>query len=147
MQVGFLRVQVSVSPHQSLVSSAGSRKPALPLEYFQEYERGLARTTIYRDVAVSWLGSIRSEAIIPELADVLLRIEGVKWSLCMGISDEDLLILSMRSTARSKDAGKVLRRLVGKSGSAGGHRQMAGGQVPLVGMTNEDRGRTAKETR
>ncbi len=89
-------------------------------------------------MAVSWVGSIRSEAIIPELADVLLRIEGVKWSLCMGAIDQDLLILSMRSTSRSHDAGKVMRRLVGKCGSAGGHRQMAGGQIPLTGMTADE---------
>jgi nanoRNase/pAp phosphatase (c-di-AMP/oligoRNAs hydrolase) len=113
-------------------------KPSLPLEYFREYQSGLAHTIIYRDVAVSWVGSIRSEAIIPELADVLLRIEGVKWSLCMGAIDQDLLILSMRSTSRSHDAGKVMHRLVGKCGSSGGHRQMAGGQMSLAGMTADD---------
>ncbi len=113
-------------------------KPSLPLEYFQEYQRGLSHTVIYRDVAVSWVGSIRSEAIIPELADVLLRIEGVKWSLCMGAIDKDLLILSMRSTSRSLDADKVMRRLAGKCGSAGGHRQMAGGQIPLTGKTTAE---------
>jgi nanoRNase/pAp phosphatase (c-di-AMP/oligoRNAs hydrolase) len=114
-------------------------KPALSLEYFQDYQRGLTRTIIYRDVAVSWLGSIRSEAIIPELADALLRMEGVKWSLCMGVVDEDLMILSMRSRSRSKDAGKVMRRLVGKSGSSGGHMQMAGGQIALAGMTTDEK--------
>jgi nanoRNase/pAp phosphatase (c-di-AMP/oligoRNAs hydrolase) len=114
-------------------------KPPLPLEYFQEYQRGLTHTILYRDVAVSWLGSIRSEAIIPELADVLLRMEGIKWSLCMGIIDEDLMILSMRSKARSIDAGKIMRRLVGTGGSAGGHRQMAGGQIPTVGVSAEER--------
>jgi nanoRNase/pAp phosphatase (c-di-AMP/oligoRNAs hydrolase) len=114
-------------------------KPPLPLEYFQEYQRGLAHTVIYRDVAVSCVGSIRSEAIIPELADVLLRIEGVKWSFCLGATDEDLMILSIRSTSRSHEAGKVLRQLVGKHGSAGGHRHMAGGQIPLAGMTADER--------
>ncbi len=52
----------------------------------------------------------------------------------------DLLILSMRSTSRLHKAGAVIRRLVGKAGSAGGHKEMAGGQIPVAGMTEEEKG-------
>jgi nanoRNase/pAp phosphatase (c-di-AMP/oligoRNAs hydrolase) len=114
-------------------------RPPLSSEYFEDYERGLARTTVHRDIAISCLGKIHSEAIIPELADVLLRLEGVSWSLCVG-ERNDLLILSMRSTSRLHKAGTVIRRLVGKAGSAGGHREMAGGQIPVAGMTEEEKG-------
>ena len=114
-------------------------RPKLSSEYFEDYERGLARTTVHRDIAVSCLGKIHSEAIIPELADVLLRLEGVSWSLCIG-ERKDLLILSMRSTSRLHKAGAVIRRLVGKAGSAGGHKEMAGGQIPVAGMTEDEKG-------
>lgn len=113
-------------------------KPPLSLEYFDDYCRGLTHAVIYRDVAVSTLGKIRTESIIPELADLLLRIEGVSWSLCMG-EIKDLLILSLRSTSRTFMAGTVIRKLVGGAGSAGGHREMAGGQVPLMGMNGQQR--------
>lgn len=116
----------------------GIERPALSQEYLKDYERGLARTTVYRDIAISSLGKIYSEAIIPELADLLVRLEGVCWSLCMG-ERHDLLILSMRSTSRTHRAGAVIRRLVGKAGSAGGHKEMAGGQVPVAGMTEEEK--------
>jgi nanoRNase/pAp phosphatase (c-di-AMP/oligoRNAs hydrolase) len=116
----------------------GIERPALSQEYLKDYERGLARTIVYRDIAISSLGSIHSEAIIPELADLLVRLEGVCWSLCIG-ERNDLLILSMRSTSRTHRAGAVIRRLVGKAGSAGGHKEMAGGQVPLAGMTEEEK--------
>jgi nanoRNase/pAp phosphatase (c-di-AMP/oligoRNAs hydrolase) len=113
-------------------------KPCLSVGYFDDYHRGLANATLYRDVAVSWLGSIHSEGIVPELADLLLRVEGVAWSLCMGETD-GLMLVSLRSKSRSYEAGKVIRRLVGKSGSAGGHRDMAGGQVPLGPLSSDER--------
>lgn len=113
-------------------------KPPLDIEYFDDYHRGLSHAILYRDVAVSWLGKIHTESIIPELADLLLRIDGVSWSLCMG-ELKDWMILSMRSTSRKYRAGQVIRRLVGKSGFAGGHKEMAGGQVPLSGMNGNDK--------
>jgi nanoRNase/pAp phosphatase (c-di-AMP/oligoRNAs hydrolase) len=112
-------------------------RPALPPEYFIDYHRGLSQARLYRDVAVSYLGEIQSEAIVPELADVLLRIEGVRWSLCIG-RIKRLMILSLRSTAKKIGAGSVIRRLVGKSGSAGGHSEMAGGQVPLQELNKSE---------
>ncbi len=116
----------------------GIERPPLSLEYLGEYQRALALTTLRRDVAISYLGQINSEAIIPEMADVLLRIEGVTWSLCLG-EKNGLMIISCRSTSRSHKAGIVLRRLIGTTGSAGGHKCMAGGQVPLNGLSPSER--------
>jgi nanoRNase/pAp phosphatase (c-di-AMP/oligoRNAs hydrolase) len=113
-------------------------RPSLSVDYFADYQRGIANATLYRDVAVSSLGKIRSEAIVPELADLLLRIDGVSWSLCMG-EQKSQMIISLRSTSRKHKAGAILRRLIGKMGSAGGHRGMAGGQVPLGPLSKCDR--------
>jgi nanoRNase/pAp phosphatase (c-di-AMP/oligoRNAs hydrolase) len=113
-------------------------KPPLPREFFEDYVKGLSSTLIFRDAAVSSLGKIRSSAIIPELADLLLRVHGVSWSLCMG-ENKNLLILSLRSTSHTYRAGVVLRKLLGRAGSAGGHKEMAGGQVPLSGLTRTEK--------
>jgi len=113
-------------------------RPHLSIEYFGDFFQGLSNTVLYRDVAVSYLGRIHSEAIIPELADLLLRIEGVSWSLCIG-ENNNLMILSIRSRSRKYKAGNVIRKVVGKNGFAGGHREMAGGQIPLEGMSPEEK--------
>ncbi|MGC8660763.1 MAG: DHH family phosphoesterase [Desulfomonilaceae bacterium] len=113
-------------------------KPSLPLDYFRDLERGLANTFVHRNVATCFVGKVKTDAIIPELADWLLRIEGVTYSLCMGEYDETMLI-SLRSTSRLQRAGLLLRRLVGKAGSSGGHRDMAGGQIPLSKLTDQQR--------
>lgn len=108
-------------------------KPELPVTYFNDYHRGLANILIYKDAAVSRLGKIRTESIVPELSDVMLRIEGVSWSLCIGEID-DQFVLSLRSKSRKLKAGIILVRLLGKRGSAGGHREMAGGVAPVNGL-------------
>jgi nanoRNase/pAp phosphatase (c-di-AMP/oligoRNAs hydrolase) len=113
-------------------------KPSLPLGYFADYHRGLSNAVLFRDVAISDVGKIASEAIIPELADLLLRTDGVCWSLCIGETN-NLMILSLRTTSRTYRAGNVLRRILARSGSAGGHREMAGGQVPLTNMTDKEK--------
>jgi nanoRNase/pAp phosphatase (c-di-AMP/oligoRNAs hydrolase) len=113
-------------------------KPKLSLEYFCDYSEGLSKTVIYRDVAVTKFGFLRSESIVPELADTLLRIDGVSWSLCIG-EINDMMIMSLRSTSRKYAAGTILRRLVGKSGSAGGHKDMAGGSVSLHDLDVQQR--------
>lgn len=118
-------------------------KPSLPVAYFVDYHRGLSKAVLFRDVAISDVGKIDSEAIIPELADLLLHIDGVCWSLCIGKVD-NLMILSLRTTSRTYRAGHVLRKILGRSGSAGGHREMAGGQVPLNGMTEGEKRRLAQ---
>jgi nanoRNase/pAp phosphatase (c-di-AMP/oligoRNAs hydrolase) len=113
-------------------------RPSLSLDYFADYQQGLSRATLYREIAISYLGKIRSEAIIPELADLFVRIEGVCWSLCMG-EHKGQMIISLRSTSRKHRAGSILRRLIGKTGSAGGHRGMAGAQIPLSAMSKCER--------
>ncbi len=113
-------------------------KPELPIAYFEEFYTGLANSVIYKDAAISNLGKIGMESIIPELSDLMLRIEGVNWSLCMGEINEQIA-LSLRSTSRTLKAGNVLIRLLGKLGSAGGHREMAGGQASLAGLTELER--------
>jgi len=109
-------------------------KPPLPVQYFEDYHLGLSKTVLYRDVAVSCPGKIKSEAIIPELADLLLRIENVSWSLCIG-ENQGLLICSLRSTSKKQKAGAVMRKLIGHAGSAGGHREKAGGAIRLNGIS------------
>jgi nanoRNase/pAp phosphatase (c-di-AMP/oligoRNAs hydrolase) len=68
-----------------------------------------------------------------EIADWLLRLERIQWSLCWGTYDEQLW-LSLRTRNRKQHAGQLAERLVSDFGSGGGHAMSAGGQVPLDGI-------------
>ncbi|MFH1438319.1 MAG: hypothetical protein ABIJ56_21600 [Pseudomonadota bacterium] len=65
-----------------------------------------------------------------EMADLLLRLEGTDWVLCTGVYDNEL-IMSIRAQKPGAKAGSMARRIVGESGTAGGHGFMAGGHMPL----------------
>jgi nanoRNase/pAp phosphatase (c-di-AMP/oligoRNAs hydrolase) len=113
--------------------------PPLTQEHFIDLFRGLLAATVYRDVVIADLGKVYSVDIIPQLADLLLGLQGVSWSLVMGRT-EQLLVLSLRSTSRTHRAGTVISRLVSRLGSAGGHMGMAAGQIPLDGMSEDKQG-------
>src|SRR5215510_13977893 len=51
-------------------------------EYFQIIHSALDRAFIYGDAVIADLESVASPDIVAELADVLMRLEKVKWSFC-----------------------------------------------------------------
>ena len=67
-----------------------------------------------------------------EMADMLLRLEGSEWVICMGVYQTEL-ILAVRTRNRQGGAGQLAQTVVGNQGTAGGHGEMAGGHVPLNG--------------
>ena len=77
------------------------------------------------------IGDIDNPDMIGEVADILLRHETVDWVMCFGRLEKRLL-LSLRTQDKNLSAGKVVRRIVQKIGTGGGHASMAGGQIPLT---------------
>jgi nanoRNase/pAp phosphatase (c-di-AMP/oligoRNAs hydrolase) len=70
------------------------------------------------------------------MADLLLRLKGTRWVICIG-THKDNLILAVR-TRKQHGAGQLVRDIVGNQGSAGGHTNMAGGYIPLAGQDPEE---------
>jgi nanoRNase/pAp phosphatase (c-di-AMP/oligoRNAs hydrolase) len=68
--------------------------------------------------------------MVAEAADLLLRVEGAQWSMCMG-PVEGWLHISLRTVSRGKAAGEVARQLAGRKGHGGGHQTLAAAQIPL----------------
>ena len=93
---------------------------------------------------LSHLGTVEQPDIVPEIADLLLRMEGKTWSLCTGFFGERLY-LSIRTTNSRADAGSVMRRLVGRRGKGGGHGMMAGGWVDASKTAPADRGKLQRQ--
>lgn len=95
-------------------------------EYFGGMGAGLAGTTLYGDVAVTSLGEIANPDFCAEFCDMILRLESTRWALCVGRRN-GILYLSLRTRERKDHAGRIIARIVGREGSAGGHGMMAGG--------------------
>jgi len=81
-------------------------------------------------VLVSTVGRTAERDALPQAADYLAGLEGVETSVVFGVVD-DAIQLSARSTDPRVHLGDALRDAFADVGSAGGHREMAGGEIPL----------------
>ena len=106
----------------------------VPREYFQVMMSALRNARSVGDCVYTDLGAITNPDMVAEVADLLLRDEETCWSMCCACYGETLLV-SVRTSDLSADAGKLVHRLVGRRGTGGGHSAMAGGQIPLGGKT------------
>jgi nanoRNase/pAp phosphatase (c-di-AMP/oligoRNAs hydrolase) len=104
----------------------------VPTEYFQRLDATLHGARIYDGVVLSYIGPMSYPDLAAAMADLLLRLEGVRWAVAMGTYDGDL-ILAARSRSRRGGAGALARTMVGQEGTAGGHGMMASGHIPLQG--------------
>lgn len=107
--------------------------PKVPREYFFSYSKAIDNSRIYHDVLVFNLYEIDNPDIVAEMADFLLRMDGISIVLGMGRFD-DTVILSLRTQTHDIMAGEVIRKVVDGLGTAGGHHKTAGGQIrPMLG--------------
>jgi nanoRNase/pAp phosphatase (c-di-AMP/oligoRNAs hydrolase) len=109
----------------------------VPAAYFKSLTATLQAAVIYSGVVSSYVGALRYPDLAAEMADLLMRLEGTQWVICMGVY-QDQLILAVRTRSRRGGAGQLVRAMVGDRGTAGGHGVMAGGQVPLGGEDPEE---------
>ena len=119
-------------PLADIRALARIQNPRLPLSYYRILHQGLRRLESVGTLVVSHLGTVEQPDIVPEIADLLLRLQGKTWSLCTGVF-ADRLYLSIRTTNPRADAGRLMRRLLGRRGKGGGHGMIAGGWIPLNG--------------
>lgn len=102
----------------------------LPLSYFKNLHQALENLQSVGPLVVSHLGEVEQPDIVPEVADLLLRMEGKTWSLATGLF-QGRVYLSIRTSNPRADAGRLMRRLVGRRGKGGGHGMIAGGWVKV----------------
>jgi len=115
-------------PLANHVLLARIQNPRLPLSYFGDLHEALERLETVDSLILSHLDDVGQPDIVPELADLLLRMESKTWSLCTGYYG-DRLYLSIRTTNPRADAGALMRRLIGRRGKGGGHGRTAGGWI------------------
>lgn len=111
--------------------------PKLSREYFLTVNTAVEKAIIFDSLLTSNLGSVMFPEIVAEMADFLIRLEGIETSLCMGQYANDMII-SIRTVRQDLNAGEIIRRLVSGVGTAGGHGMMAGGKIDNVPADRKD---------
>lgn len=120
-----------------MAAVARIQRARVPREYFRAFRDAIERAEIRGRAVVTDLGAVGSPDIVAEIADFLLRLQGMDWSCCLG-RHQNQIVLSVRTSDPGAHAGGLVRRVARDIGTAGGHGSMAGAQVPIRGDAYEE---------
>jgi nanoRNase/pAp phosphatase (c-di-AMP/oligoRNAs hydrolase) len=109
----------------------------LSRDYYRAFNHGLESAQVFGKVIVSNLEMLHRPDFVAEIADILIRLEGIDAVLCMGYHG-DRMFLSLRTLNSEDDAGQIIQTLVAPHGRAGGHDSFAGGQIILQGKSADN---------
>jgi nanoRNase/pAp phosphatase (c-di-AMP/oligoRNAs hydrolase) len=96
--------------------------------YFRYFETGIKNAKIYGNALIFNLYKIDHPEIVAEIADFLMRVEGIEIVLGLGCYHEEG-VLSMRTSHQETHAGMLMQQVIKGLGSGGGHSMTAGGQI------------------
>jgi len=99
-------------------------------ESFSTLANAIRNRTLDGSALATCVGEITARDALADAADRLLGMEGVSATLVFGRMD-DTIYASARGLRHRLDIGTVLRAAFDGVGSAGGHVDMAGAQIPL----------------
>lgn len=102
--------------------------PRQPIEYFRAIRRTLENTRIYGKGVVADMQRVVYPELVAEMADFLLKLEGVETVLTFGQYCNEL-VLSLRTSSLDMNAGDMVKRLLLEVGVGGGHSYVAGGKI------------------
>lgn len=106
----------------------------LSLRDLKIFHKAFERKHVVKDRIFAYLDDVPSADILVEVAEFLLKIHDISWSIVSGIYDDSLIVI-VRNDGYRKDAGKIVRRVFGSIGCAGGHQAMARAEIPLERLT------------
>lgn len=103
-------------------------RPKVSRGYFKYFETGLKNARIYGNALVFNLYAIDHPEIVAEIADFLMRVEGVEIVLGIGCYHEEGVI-SVRTSHLETHAGILVQKIIKGLGTGGGHSMTAGAQI------------------
>lgn len=126
-----------LQPRVDARALAEIERAQVPPSYFKSFNATLRAARIYDGVIIAYVGMMDYPDLAAEMARLLLRLETAQWVICMG-SHLDTVFLSVRSQGAGGGSEELVRTIVGRDGTAGGHGSMAGGQIALAGRNPEE---------
>lgn len=106
------------------------RRAPVPREYFQMLADSLADCVVAGTTVISCIRRCSNADMIPEVADLLMRLEGMRCAVCFGVYDGEIRLSARAVDGRGNMALRI-KQVVARIGEGGGHRAMAGGRIPI----------------
>jgi nanoRNase/pAp phosphatase (c-di-AMP/oligoRNAs hydrolase) len=111
--------------------------PEVPARYFQLFHTSIERAKVYGTAIITDLEEVYSPDMVAEIAERMMFLDGMKWSLAYGTFRNQLFV-SLRVKDRRMNAGRLIRETCESfGGSSGGHGSMAGARLPLSGKASQ----------
>lgn len=104
--------------------------PGISGETLDTIARAIRNRHQFESLVIADAGPINHRDSVSQAANHLLSMDGTSTSIVYGIRD-GIVSISARSVDSTIDIGEVLRDAFDRIGSAGGHTDMAGAQIPL----------------
>ncbi|MFB6116974.1 DHH family phosphoesterase [Halosegnis sp.] len=104
--------------------------PSVSVETVEILARAIAERDVREGVLTTYVGTVGDRDALAQAADQLLAMEDVETTLVFGRTDETVYA-SARARGADLDLGEALREAFDQIGSAGGHADMAGAQIPV----------------
>ena len=105
------------------------RHPSRTRDYYRTVARAMQRVMISRNTCICHIGKIDTPEMVAEVADLLVAMERITGCLVTGCY-EKLIPISIRTTHKRGNAERIMKRMLGKQGTGGGHGMIAGGVMP-----------------
>ena len=102
----------------------------LATEYYGDLVLALQSTFLYGDTALCLLPRAHGPEIAGEVADLLIRCEGIERVLCGAVVHQDMVLSVRTQRFGGEDASELVRTTLEGLGQGGGHRRRAGGKIP-----------------
>jgi nanoRNase/pAp phosphatase (c-di-AMP/oligoRNAs hydrolase) len=126
----------SILPSVDADKLAKIESPSVSGDTMETLAAAIEDREVRGSVLASFAGEINDRDALPQAADKLLTMEGITTVLVYGLL-EDAVVMSARARGREVDLGETLRVAFDHIGSAGGHADMAGAQVPVTDAFGE----------
>lgn len=110
----------------------------VPKEFYHIISKAVDTALIFKNIISVKLGQVQNPDMIPLIADFLLRLERISWSVVTGLC-RNRLFISIRSSNINARAGGLIRKALAGRGSAGGHTMSSGGQIDLRRVPQDER--------
>ncbi len=117
-------------PHADTTTLERVESPSISPDTFETISRAIRNRELDGTVLASCVGALSDRDALAQAADRLLNMEGVSVTLVFGFMDGTVYV-SARARGTDVDLGETMRAAFGQIGSAGGHADMAGAQIPL----------------
>ncbi|MHC1727130.1 MAG: bifunctional oligoribonuclease/PAP phosphatase NrnA [Syntrophobacteraceae bacterium] len=108
----------------------------LSLRDLKVFHKAFERKHVVKDRIFAHIDEVPSADLLVEIAEFMLKIHDISWSIISGIYHDSLIIV-IRNDGYRKDAGRIVRRAFGSIGCAGGHQSMARAEIPLQHLAGE----------